>query len=393
MARPVAQLQALQDSAAMRTFEARRRRIQFGERRSADYMTQIVFSFASAANANRLVAGVPAAARLAREWCIATRETNRDAPLRLQLRDEGRLEEATMAQIKRLAGRIDVFAERAPKATSAVFNAEELPDFSVIQSWISALDKCPAPISLLDSPDAQQALYRAERRIIKATAKAGDGIVSQWLNRPISQAISKQLLKLDWMRPGHATLLCAMVAIAMFVSLVMGGHEGLIVGAILFQCASILDGVDGEIARATWRSSDQGAMLDSATDAATNLGFIAGVIFNRWQVGAIDEAIIGLVGLGILLAGLTVLGVRSLLLGEALNFDGAKKIIGEHPSRIKSFLRYVTMRDFYCLFLVVLVLCGLVSLAFTIFAAAAALWLIAIIAMIAGRSQAFRAQL
>ena len=60
----------------------------------------------------------------------------------------------------------------------------------------------------------------------------------------------------------------------------LGGEAGLIAGAILFQAASILDGVDGEMARATWRSSPAGATLDSVVDIATNLLFVSALTVN-----------------------------------------------------------------------------------------------------------------
>ena len=67
-----------------------------------------------------------------------------------------------------------------------------------------------------------------------------------------------------------------LLALAMLPVLLLGGETGLILGGILFQAASVLDGVDGEMARATFRTSPSGATLDSAVDIATNLLFVAG---------------------------------------------------------------------------------------------------------------------
>ena len=66
----------------------------------------------------------------------------------------------------------------------------------------------------------------------------------------------------------------------MFAALLLGGASGLIVGGLLFQAASVFDGVDGEIARATFRSSPAGAALDTGVDMATNLSFMLGVTIN-----------------------------------------------------------------------------------------------------------------
>ena len=58
---------------------------------------------------------------------------------------------------------------------------------------------------------------------------------------------------------------------------VPGGEAGLVLGGLLFHAASVLDGVDGEMARATLRTSPSGATLDSAVDLATNFLFLAGI--------------------------------------------------------------------------------------------------------------------
>jgi len=57
-----------------------------------------------------------------------------------------------------------------------------------------------------------------------------------------------------------------------------------LIGALLFQAASMFDGVDGEIARATYRTSRSGAALDSAIDAATNFAAMLGIIREELEV-------------------------------------------------------------------------------------------------------------
>lgn len=341
-------------------------------------MTKLLFSFATARTANQLVAGVPAAARLARAWYHAFPQPERAPPLPLQLRDGGHLSQTAMAEIDRLTNG-QVAVQFVPSAASgALINGEDLPDAAQISQQLGKAPQGTADHFPVDEHIALRRLAGAERNIIKATGKAGDGIVSRWLNRPVSQSLSQQLLKHHWIRPGHATLLTALAATAMVMALIFGGQNGLIAGAILFQLASILDGVDGEIARATWRTSERGAMLDSATDAATNLGFLIGIIVNRWQAGAMDEVALAVIGLCTLMIGLVMLGYAAKRRGEPLNFDRAKKLMGNRPSRLKTLLRYVTMRDFYCLFLAVMVVCGLLQLALLIFAISTAAWLAAI---------------
>lgn len=330
-----------------------------------------IFHFASAASANRLVAGVPAAARLARAWHAAVPE----APLVLEIADEGALTPCTEQEIARLAPGL-VLDEGPAEPGRLAVSAESLPDPCVIRTLLSGKGA-----GLLGG-DPEAMLRDAARKVIRATAKPGDGIVSRHLNRPLSQAASLQLLRLRWMRPGHATALTALIGLAMFAALLSGTPQGLIAGAVLFQIASVADGIDGEIARATFRTSASGAAWDSGVDAATNLGFILGTSVNLAMQGQDDAAMIGAAGLAILTAGMTLLGVQARMRGEPLHFDGAKRIIGARDTAFRRWLRYITMRDFYCLFLAVMVAAGLAGAALAIFTVAAGGWLVAVIVLL-----------
>ena len=74
--------------------------------------------------------------------------------------------------------------------------------------------------------------------------KTTDGIVSRYLNRPISQRITRTLLRCPGITPFHATLGTATLGLAMILSLLLGGHPGLILGAIvLYFRESIVAGI------------------------------------------------------------------------------------------------------------------------------------------------------
>jgi CDP-L-myo-inositol myo-inositolphosphotransferase len=332
----------------------------------------VTFRFASARTANRLVAGVPAAARLANSYAGA----GGAGPLVLVPGDGGTLDPFTLSEIARLAPGVEIALVASGKGP--VIPAETLPDGAAMAALLAG-DMPPPP----PPADPAAALDRAGRAILRATAKPGDGIVSRHLNRPLSQAASALLLRLGWVRPGHATALTALTALAMIAALaLLPGEFGLVTGAVLFQLASVVDGIDGEIARATHRSSAQGAAWDSGVDAATNLGFLVGLVGNLWHAGRSEEAMIGVAGLALLLVGMGALGIHARARGEPLHFDGAKRMLDERPSVLKRWLRYVTMRDFYCLFLALMIAGGLVWHALAIFTGAAALWLVTVIALL-----------
>lgn len=63
-------------------------------------------------------------------------------------------------------------------------------------------------------------------------------------------------------------------------------------GGFLFQMASVLDGVDGEVAKLTLRSSKLGGWLDTAVDNLTLLFFLIAASFVNYQyLGGLSSVI------------------------------------------------------------------------------------------------------
>jgi phosphatidylglycerophosphate synthase len=93
------------------------------------------------------------------------------------------------------------------------------------------------------------------------------------LNRPISRVITRLLLKLP-ITPNVWTILTFAPALVAFVFLVRGDYTGFLTGTALFQLINILDGCDGEIARAKYLDSERGRRLDAFCDFVANLIFV-----------------------------------------------------------------------------------------------------------------------
>lgn len=324
--------------------------------------------------AARNVAGVPAAARAVHElsragidrcWLIAGQGGQPDPLLR--------------AEVERLAGAMAV--EFASPAEVPVICGTGTALWLAGEAIVAGL---PAHTSLMslamaaDEPDparAADALDMAARRIVAASGKPGDGIVSRTLNRPISQAISRLLLRFPGVRPVHATSLTALLASAMMLCLLGGGETGLIAGALLFQAASVVDGVDGELARTTFRSTSWGAKLDSLIDAAASIGFIAGVAINLWIAGNQAAALTGFAGLAMMGLGLFVIGRQAARSTGPFTFNAVKDHFSASGSRLMQWLTWLTMRDFFALAAVILVVAGLAEWGLLVFAIVAAGWL------------------
>ena len=112
-----------------------------------------------------------------------------------------------------------------------------------------------------------------EKRLLRHSGKSQDGMVSKFLNRPISRVITRLLLKLP-ITPNAWTILIFAPALVAFVFLMRGDYTGFLVGTALFQLINILDGCDGEIARAKYLDSERGRRLDAFCDFIANLIFV-----------------------------------------------------------------------------------------------------------------------
>lgn len=321
----------------------------------------------------------------------------------LKLDDDGQLPPSVRQEILRLAGPMRVYgldrpalrswadpAAPFPSGRMLLVAGESLVDAAAIRAALAAGESlnpalrfacCPdavarSPVVQAATGDVAARYAAAGRAIIKGTAKSTDGLVSYNLNRPLSQIISRGLLNFSDIRPIHATMGTAALAVLMFAVLVlMGSPAGLVAGALLFQAASVFDGVDGEIARATHRTSDRGAMIDSLIDAATNLSFIAGLVINLAQRGRWGSAMFGIAGLAMLAMGLTTLGLRARRSGAPITFDGLKGRFRDSGSAWGKWVVWLTMRDFLALAAVVLVIAGLTEAAIMAFSAIMAVWL------------------
>lgn len=225
---------------------------------------------------------------------------------------------------------------------------------------------------------------RAGWALLRGTVKPGDGIVSRWLNRRISRPISAFLLLFPFIRPVHATIGTALIGVAMLIALLIGSYTGMIWGSILFQFASIFDGVDGEIARVTFRSSSAGASLDSAIDMATNILFIVGLTYSLTVQGFPAALYLGVWSLGAMALGLWLIGRRTVKAGKPLGFDLVKQKMrdgkfGPVMRGIVRFFMFLTARDGFAFLFAILVASGLALVALGIFAAVALIWIVTVI--------------
>jgi len=104
-------------------------------------------------------------------------------------------------------------------------------------------------------------------------SKPQDGFVSRFLNRPISSRITRLLVKFP-IHPSAFTTSIFVLPVAAGVFLLRGDYLSILMGAAIFQVFSILDGCDGEIARAKNLESKFGERLDNICDFLGSLIYV-----------------------------------------------------------------------------------------------------------------------
>jgi phosphatidylglycerophosphate synthase len=121
-----------------------------------------------------------------------------------------------------------------------------------------------------------------ERWLLRGSGKSRDGFISRCLNRPISRTVSQFLLKTS-MTPDLWTVLITAFPVLGFLFMIRGNYAGFVIGAALFNLHSILDGCDGEIARAKYLDSDKGPGIDAIGDLIALLLFSIGLGFGLFR--------------------------------------------------------------------------------------------------------------
>ena len=115
------------------------------------------------------------------------------------------------------------------------------------------------------------------------------GLVARYINRPVSLRVSRLLLHTS-VTPNQVSVVAAVIgAIGVAGFLVPTSPVYPITGAVLLQVNSVLDGIDGELARTRLQESRFGAYLDSVLDEILNTALLAATGYYLAAKGAGDH--------------------------------------------------------------------------------------------------------
>lgn len=121
----------------------------------------------------------------------------------------------------------------------------------------------------------QRSVRRAERMLVGSLRKEADGVAAKAINRRVSLPITRLLCRTA-IRPNHVTLIALACALAGGAVIARGGYAAGAIGMLLVELGSIIDGVDGELARLRFQFSRAGQWLDTVVDDVANVAYVAG---------------------------------------------------------------------------------------------------------------------
>jgi len=125
-------------------------------------------------------------------------------------------------------------------------------------------------------------LPRARREVLAGAARVSDGVIARHLNRPISMRITERLIA--WpVKPWQVSIASFAMTLVAGLSFAIGHAT---TGGLLAQCASVLDGVDGELARVRYQDSAFGGLYDALLDRVGEAAVIGGMTLYAWLMGA-----------------------------------------------------------------------------------------------------------
>ena len=142
----------------------------------------------------------------------------------------------------------------------------------------------------------RKSIRRAEWSLAWSLQKLADGFAARLINRKISIVMTRYLSKLP-VSPNHVTVLCLVAAAIGSLFIARGTYSGVVIGFLLVELGSIMDGIDGELSRLKYRHSRVGQWMDTVTDDLSNMLFILGTVYALHHNGVEWAAPIGAVAL------------------------------------------------------------------------------------------------
>jgi len=205
---------------------------------------------------------------------------------------------------------------------------------------------------------------KAEWALIRRMNKSHEGPVDALINWRFSMRITRMLARRSLgVTPNHVTIVSIMVGLVACYLAAKGTWQALALGGFLMEVQSILDSVDGELARLRYQYSKLGQWLDNLTDDIVDNLFIlavgAGLGGTWWWLGLAAASTRWFQSLVIYIWVYSKTGT-----GDVFSFrwwfEDANSSVDEayKPTSIKTWLRSLGRRDTYVFIWMIVCLAG-----------------------------------
>ena len=218
----------------------------------------------------------------------------------------------------------------------------------------------------VDTPGSKK---HAENLLWNSCRKPIDGIIARSINRNVSLQISRRLVNTD-ITPNQISVVTFLLGIAAALSVAQGGYQWFLLGALLFKANSILDGVDGELARIKFKFSLVGEWFDTISDDLSNLFFYIGLTIgafratgNEFWVLVGSMTVLFFLGVSAFIYRWLIANKRGDLLAFQTFFDDDEAEDLGLGSKILRKVKYLVKKDFFVFLCAVLAIIGILPVA------------------------------
>ncbi len=213
-------------------------------------------------------------------------------------------------------------------------------------------------------------VVEAERKLLASVRKPTDGPIARYINRPISMAVSRQLVKTS-ITPNQLSVATLAIGLLSAGLAAVGGYVPFLLSGILFQLASILDGTDGEVAKLTLRTSRRGEWIDTVCDQISYVAFLVGLIIGVYRSPLPDFyyrlGVLGLFSAFVSMVSISIYLLRQKGSGSALavryGFQDGNGVV----SRVMRVVQYFGKRDMLAFLVLLLAVVGQLPLGLPLF--------------------------
>lgn len=205
---------------------------------------------------------------------------------------------------------------------------------------------------LAEKKDFKTGSRLAKKNILDNT----DGYIARNINKKVSIPISTVLSKTG-VHPNILTIFNLAIGVLSGVFLLLGGYWNTVLGGTFFQLAAVLDGVDGEVAKFTFKTSKIGSWLDTIVDNSTLFIFLGAA---SWLYYARYGGFSSLVIIAVLFAGAFTMIL--MMFRYLTRFSESRSLVAYDKEFIQKLpqddpfiviirnLKYLTKKDFFSLF-------------------------------------------